>query len=364
MSESVIEKLVLDGKKVKLLTQARGIEAAAEGGVIVDYLRFTLRRDLILASGRSSPEATDQQVVREMAADFAKALGFVVGEHRSGRDYYADTTTIENALGQEVASVSGGGEGQRETYCFTLKGEGCTFAHGGWERRLHASYKEMLPKITRVDLAKDCYSKADLSVDAAVDAYQDHRFSYQKRKPSYGQFGCWLGEEKHSRTFQVGLRASGKLIRIYEKGHQFGMMDDEWCRAEVELRSAGRVVPWDVVATPGQYFAGAYEWCHWLLHRGLDNVEGSAIPRQVKVAEASVARVMRWVTRVVAPTLVQITAAMPDHSWLEHLVLDNTLRRVPRGLRGLDHTGLKLGLESFFKKFTDPGCASPWITPV
>ena len=48
------------------------------------------------------------------------------------------------------------------------------------------------------------------------------------------------------------------LLRIYKKGKQMGDPTSPWDRAEVELHNKGRVVPWEVVASPGQYLAGAY----------------------------------------------------------------------------------------------------------
>lgn len=370
------EKLVIEGGKVKFATQARQIAAKGQGGVIIDYLRFTILRDRIIQSGmgpeaqdpdtsrlmriyatehgiQSGADVQDLDICRSMALKFAELLGYELGEQRPGRDYYDHTFTVVNAFGHEVASVSGGGDSQRDTFCFTLKGEGCTFALPAWEYRTAKFFEPMFPKITRIDLAKDCFDPSMLTVNAAVEAYKDHAFSYQNRLPSYSQHGCWI--DGHSRTFQVGKRESGKLCRIYEKDHQFGIMDGHWVRAEVELRSVNRVIPWEALSLPGQYFAGAYEFCNWLVHQ--DNP--IPVKTQTKVAVVSVEAAMRWVNRVVAPTLVQITAAMPSYDWLDLLVGDNLTRRVPRALRGLNHGALAEGLEKFFTKINpNPGFAA------
>lgn len=338
------EKLVLDGTKVKFLTQGRATLAKNQGGVITDYLRFTVLRERLFAN-RTLPESTlDTDICHLMAFKFASMLGFQVGQDRPGRDYYEHTTTIENEFGQEVGSVSGGGESQRDTFCFTLKGEGCTFALVGWEFRVHQFFDGFFPKITRIDLARDCFHYGDLSIEACVVAYEDHAFSYQNRKPKYIQHGCWL--DGHSRTFQVGKRESGKLVRFYEKGHQFGMMDDQWVRAEVELRSVNRVIPWEALIKPGDYFAGAYEFCSWLVHQ----VQATKVKTQTKVAEVSVEACMRWVNRVVAPTLVHIAAAMPDMDWVEAIVSNNIQRPVPRSLKGLNSQHLGDAMTAIFKR--------------
>lgn len=352
------EKLVLEGGKVKLLTMARELDShvGGQGGVIIDYFRFTLLRNSMLQTRNMPMDTSDENLCYIMASKFAELLGYSLGDVRPGRDYYDHTVTIINSFGQEIASVSGGGDSQRDTFCFTLKGEGCTYARHGWEKSVSEFFAALNPKITRIDLARDSFDHGFLNIENAIGAYKDDRFSYQKRKPSYRLIGCTLpGEVQHSRTFQVGKRESGKLIRVYEKGHQFGMMDDQWVRAEVELRSVNRVIPWECLLKPGDYFAGAYEWCNWLVHQGGMHLEQKRIKTQTKVAEASVEAAMRWVARVVAPTLVQITSAMPDFDWLQNLVLSNAQRRVPRALRGLNHHALKQGLDNWFDRINPNG---------
>lgn len=356
------EKLVLEGGKVKLLTMSRELKShsGGQGGVILDYLRFTVLRDAMLVTKNMPRDTLDQDLCFLMASKFATLLGFSVGDVRPGRDYYDHTVTILNAFDQEIASVSGGGDSQRDTFCFTLKGEGCTYALDGWEQSVYEFFSALNPKITRIDLARDTFDNFAVSIESAIAAYKDNRFSYQNRKPSYRLIGCTMeGEPQHSRTFQVGKRESGKLCRAYEKGHQFGMMTDPWVRVEVELRSVNRVIPWDCMVKPGEYFAGAYEWCNWLVHEGCSHLEQRRIKTQTKIAEASVESAMRWVNRVVAPTLVQLTAAMPDFNWLENIVLDNVQRRVPRALRGLNHNALKVGLDKFFSRYNEPKFINP-----
>jgi len=69
----------------------------------------------------------------------------------------------------------------------------------------------------------------------------------------------------HSRTFQVGKRDSGKLMRACEKGHAFGITDSGWLRCQVELRSASkRPIGRDALIEPAACYAGAYEATHHL----------------------------------------------------------------------------------------------------
>lgn len=338
------EKLVLDGERVKFLTQARQIDAKAESGVIADYLRFTVNE--MFFRGDLLPDDTDaQNLARLLALHFANLLGFTLGEDRPGRDYYDFTTTINNANGHEVASVSAGGEGQRGSVCFTLKGEGCTNALPGWEKRVHSAFEHLNPKVTRIDLARDFYD-GEVTVEQMVAAYRDHAFSYQNRKPAPQNFGNW--EDGNSRTFQVGKRESGKLCRGYEKDHQFGIMDGKWFRVEVELRSVNRVIPWDAVIRRGQYFAGAYEFCHWVCNHEV----ATPVRTSTKTAEVGVQAVVNWLKRVVAPTLVQVAGHMPDFEWLEDLVLSERHRPMPKSLRGFLPHNVQHGMREAFARLS------------
>lgn len=334
------EKLVLEGGKVKFLTQSRQVEAVDQAGVICDYLRFSVN-EVHMKSALIPEDSQSSDLARLLAFYFAKLLGYTLGEDRPGRDYYDSTTTINNANGYEVGSVSAGGDGQRGTVAFTLKGEGCINATPGWQKRVHAAFKDLHPKITRVDLTRDFYD-GEVTIEDAVNGYRDHAFSYQKRKPKPHNVGNW--EEGNSRTFQVGTRESGKVCRVYEKDHQYKIMDGKWVRVEVELRSVNRVIPWDAVISPAEYFAGAYEFTHWVSNYPV----ATRIKTSVKVAEVGVQASINWLQRVVVPTLVQITGHMPNFEWLEDLVLLARHRPMPKSMRGILPNDLAHGFKTAF----------------
>lgn len=370
------ECLVLEGGKVKLLCAERQREGS-KSGVIVDYLRCTVKRDALIRS-EVIQASDDESLVMALAFRVANLLGFELGESRKGRDYYDFTWTINGPFGKEAASVSGGGATQRDTFCVTLKGEACTFAAKGWQGRLHEYLSPMDPKITRIDLARD-FLNGELSIDEVVGCYEAGEFDYRNRRPSYTVHGAWrvagmvaniVGESRsfsvdgvrslnggHSRTFQVGQRDSGKLLRAYEKGHQYKLMSDPWLRVEVELRNVNRIVPFDALIRPADFFAGAYEFCNLIL-------DNKPVPEVVrtgkKVGEASVAKAMRWFERVAMPTLFQLRVAAPGMEWLDQMTVSYAKRNMPRSLAGLDHAALAAGVASYLKKFSEPvpaGCA-------
>src|SRR5256885_3084213 len=79
------EKLVIEGGRVKLLCERRQLEAKSQNGIIVDYLRFTVKRDLIPDTKRIPRESEDRDLVKYYALIFANLLGFELGIERPGR---------------------------------------------------------------------------------------------------------------------------------------------------------------------------------------------------------------------------------------------------------------------------------------
>jgi len=357
------EELVLEGRKLKILCAKRQTAAAEQSGIIIDTLRFTVPQRRLLEQERlledfDAGDLEPHQIAHYFASVFADLLGFTLGERRNGRDYYESTWTIKNASDCEMGSVSCGGAGQRGTILFSLKGQGCTYARSGWERAVHDYFEHCAPKITRVDLARDFFD-GEVSIEDIVKSYRNHEFSYRKRLPSYEMHGSWAlgctidGEQLagHSRTFQVGKRDSGKLMRAYEKGHAFGIMDSRWLRCEVELRSANkRLIPWDALIEPASYYAGAYEAAHKLCGHPIRKVVATG----QQIAQASAQRAMDWLERTVAPVLVQIHRVTScDTDWLQGIVRKNKDRPIPRSLRGLSPSAMCEGLCQALNKFTN-----------
>ena len=74
---SVDEKMVLEGSRIKVLSQQRQLANASESGVVVDYFRFTFNRAYIPVT-RQMPSGSDpQDLARFFAFKFAELLGFV-----------------------------------------------------------------------------------------------------------------------------------------------------------------------------------------------------------------------------------------------------------------------------------------------
>lgn len=147
-----------------------------------------------------------------------------------------------------------GGQNQRGTINVSISGEGCSRIQD-WPA-IAAWLKSQQAKLKRVDLAHDDFACETFSIETLREWYEAGEFGAGGRKPE-AQLIDDLGSGK-GRTFYVGNRKNGKLLRGYEKGKQSGDPESRWVRVEVEWHDKSRVLPYDMLTRPGQYLAGAY----------------------------------------------------------------------------------------------------------
>lgn len=152
--------------------------------------------------------------------------------------------------------------GQRGTAFVSLPGEGCARVPC-WESARTFFSDVLKGRITRWDGAVDDFDGVH-EVDLAVDWWRVGRFNAGGNRPSCSQYGNWVEPDGHGRTFYVGTRRNGKLMRVYEKGKQLGDPNSPWVRWELELHNIDRVIPFDVLTAPGQYVAGSYPCMSWV----------------------------------------------------------------------------------------------------
>jgi len=154
-----------------------------------------------------------------------------------------------------------GGEHTGGTAWLSIPGGGCAQITD-WAKVV-ALLTGLHARITRWDGAVDVFDGRP-SINDAVAFYQAGGFNAGGDQPGYRQIGSWLEEDGKGRTFEVGARDSGKLMRIYEKGKQLGALDNPWVRWELELHNTDREIPLDVLLEPGRYVAGAYPCMGWV----------------------------------------------------------------------------------------------------
>ncbi len=215
-------------------------ESPAEGA-ITDYLNC------------SFPFSVSDKALRSFFADFARIAGqqFAQVESRAkGMNGYQRSFE----LGPNDAKFCCGG--QNSTALLVLPGKAC-HTIPDWAALTELLRDRYKARITRWDGALDDFEGIH-SVDWAVAKYREGDFSNGGNKPSCNQRGNWIEPDGSGRTFYVGKRQNGKMLRVYEKGMQLGAPWHPWVRWEIELHNVDRVVPWDVLLKPGQYLAGSY----------------------------------------------------------------------------------------------------------
>ena len=146
--------------------------------------------------------------------------------------------------------------GQNNTAFLSISAEGCHMV-SSWINLKTLLQDKFKAKITRWDGAVDDYY-GNYNVDLAVKLYEEGMFNAGGKTPSCNQVGNWLKPDGTGRTFYVGKRKNGKMLRIYEKGMQLGAKFHPWVRWELELHSRDRIIPFDVLMEPGKYVAGSY----------------------------------------------------------------------------------------------------------
>lgn len=161
-----------------------------------------------------------------------------------------------------IGVIAYGGQHQRGRALLQLTGSGCALVKC-WMSLLELVESLGNPKITRVDLAAD-FQRGEYTVDDAVNAYKTGKFTTGGNKPSSRLDGDWL-DDIAGRSFYVGKRQNGKMLRVYEKGKQLGDKTSKWTRFEVQFGSRDREIPLNVLVMPAQFFAGAYGYLSELI---------------------------------------------------------------------------------------------------
>ncbi len=209
---------------------------------ITDYLNCTFKFD----PAEESLSDLFQEIFDLLGTKFSPAIDRLRGLHGYTRSFQLGDSSAQLALG-----------GQGGTVLLTMPGEACSLLHSIWPQVVGYLRDKRAAHITRWDGAVDDYSGLH-SVDLATQQYLAGEFNAGGNKPSCNNVGNWIEPDGKGRTFYVGKRKNGKMIRIYEKGQQLGALWHPWVRWEVELHNKDRVIPWEVLLDPARYFVGSY----------------------------------------------------------------------------------------------------------
>lgn len=200
-------------------------------------------------------EAAYDDIVNELDQDLFEIFGFGIAKKRDkGMHFYKYSWELQDNLGIVLAGHSS------QRLSVQINGTGCALAAKGWQERLYRYLTEhaIRPKLSRIDLAHDDFEGEHLSVDWANEQDSIGGFWCGGRLPTVQHLGSWKRINGKGRTLTVGNRENGKYARIYEKGKKEGDALSLWTRAEVEFKGHDRVLPFEILISPTQYFIAAY----------------------------------------------------------------------------------------------------------
>lgn len=247
----------------------------------IDQVTFSVRVSEVLTREIVPPYGIDQyrwcltDAVPRLSTVLLHIFGFAVTHQRErGINFYKQSYTIGDNDG--ILAIGG----QADTVNVALTGQGCMKAKEGWQGRLKDYLEASGGWLTRCDVAADFFDGRYSPVKAEID-FINGDFSRSKTgtKPYAERRGDWYTDDGITgKTFYIGKRENGKLLRIYEKGKQMlgkiaalGIGEDhpllnllDWCRVELELHNRDRIIPFDILVNPGPYLAGSFPALNWI----------------------------------------------------------------------------------------------------
>lgn len=118
--------------------------------------------------------------------------------------------------------------GQNGKAMLSLPGAACAVIED-WHAFAFFLQSRIQARITRWDGAVDDF-EGRRTVNDAVRWFCEGGFTAGGNAPLPRQEGNWLTADAKGRTFYVGKRGNGKLMRVYEKGKQLGDPNSPWVR--------------------------------------------------------------------------------------------------------------------------------------
>lgn len=247
-------------------TVIRG-ESPLQGEILIDTVSFSIplasMADYVGGSLSMFDQTTDQVLALfNIFLNSCFGSGTFNGSELKGpRNFFDHSIPLDNSAG----FIAFGGNNTVQTYDsdktrlvderiqLYISGEGCHKVKD-WGRVANL-IEVMGGRITRCDIAYDDHAGIN-DVDKCRRLYDAGEFTSSGRPPSVNYIDD-LGTGS-GRTFYVGKRQNGKMLRCYDKGKQLGDKNSDWVRWEVELHAKDRVIPFDVLTEPQEYLAGSY----------------------------------------------------------------------------------------------------------
>lgn len=250
MGEGERIEIVAQGQHAGYILHPIPIASAPPASALIDWLAFTLTPPAQIGLV-SRVDGLEDSGYRWMCSELVRLFNVdanSIERQKTGGSGYKYRAKFSGG------QICWGGQNQRGTINVSISGEGCSRIED-WPT-VAAWLESQQARLKRVDLAHDDFACETFSIAKLRAWYEAGEFGAGGRKPE-AQLVDDLGSGK-GRTFYVGNRKNGKLLRGYEKGKQLGDPESPWVRVEVEWHDKSRILPYDMLTRPGQYLAGAY----------------------------------------------------------------------------------------------------------
>lgn len=239
----------------RLVTRGESIEGDTLQKTVIDYFRATFDK----------PKFSMTTLIF-LLSDYMQTdiTGVETGKGLHG---FKQTIRLDAHIDDELVQIgyiAFGGDTQKGRYMLDLTGKACGLVKD-WHS-MQNLVEELNATITRVDIALD-FLEGEKTIKNAVYYLNRGDFTTNGRKPKSSVNGDWLAK-KEGRTLYVGNISYGKQLCVYEKGKELGDLKSPWTRFELRLGSKDRVIPFDVLTSPDQYYAGAYPALEKLIKSG------------------------------------------------------------------------------------------------
>lgn len=299
--------MVLVDGQVKLLMQRL---EAGDGVAIVDWVNFSVHESTIFSM---APGKEKIHFLASLSNILLKIFGLPLGDELPrGRNFYSCSWGI----GPNAQLGFLGWGGQANSVGFSLNGTGCSYFKPGWENRLETFlHSADGAQISRVDLAHDDFNGDRFCIEGVIHAYHHGFFNNGGRIPKIELRGNHIRPDGRGRTVYLGSREN-MLFRGYEKGKQLGDSDSNWFRCEVEIHHSLRLIPFDILTSPGRYLAATYPFLNGI------SKQQCRLHTRKKVEDASFDKMKNWLRHQCGSSLSLMVAVEGPEKTLEFLQKD------------------------------------------
>jgi len=297
----------------RTVTRGESREGDTPQKTVIDYLRATFDK----------PKFSMNTLIF-LLSDYMQTdiTGLETGKGLHG---FKETIRLDARIDDEkvqIGYIAFGGDSQKGRYMLDLTGKACGLVKDWYS--MQNLLEELNATLTRVDIALD-FLEGEKTIKHARYYLKRGDFTTSGRTPKSSVNGDWLGKQE-GRTLYVGNISYGKQLCVYEKGKELGDLQSPWTRFELRLGNKDRVIPFEVLTSPDQYYSGAYPALEKIIKSGKSQ-RIETITKEKKISLISLLFHLRRCYGKVFSTVKHL-----DHIDMSELIESITVKGMPTRL--------------------------------